>query len=109
MKTTLSNIFKKKDLGAVRTCLGIEVPRLKSERKLTITQISYSKRILERFRMLHFKPVNIPMEKSPLPADIDGNAFASTIYTHLIESLMHPMIFTHPDFGFSVYRLSKRF
>jgi hypothetical protein len=57
----ISKIWKIKDLGDVGTILGLQVARDRPNRTIRIGQAHYTQEVLERFRMLDAKPVNLPV------------------------------------------------
>jgi hypothetical protein len=61
LKKKLANSFVMKDLGAAKKILGMRITRDKRNRKLTLSQGEYTKKVLERFRMQNAKPVSTPL------------------------------------------------
>jgi hypothetical protein len=51
LEKKLSNSFTMKDLGAANKILGMRITRDRKNRKLTLSQGEYTKKVLERFRM----------------------------------------------------------
>ena len=77
IKKQLSQHFKIKGFGAVKTFLGIQTARNCSNRTLHIYQETYVHNILQRFNMLKPKPMNTEME---LPSfETDDTEFMPTI------------------------------
>ena len=61
LKKQLSESFDMKDLGAARQILGMRITRDRKERKLTLSQEEYIKKVLDRFNMQDAKPVGTPL------------------------------------------------
>lgn len=57
LKSQLSNEFEMKDLGAAKRILGMEIQRDRKAGKLYLSQRKYLEKILDRYNMLHCKPV----------------------------------------------------
>ena len=62
-KPWLSSVFEMKDMGEARYVLGMKIVRNHPKKLLGMCQEAYIKRVLERFRMHHSKPVDTPVEK----------------------------------------------
>ncbi|KAH9313066.1 hypothetical protein KI387_028101, partial [Taxus chinensis] len=62
LKKQLSESFAMKDLGAAKQILGMRISRDRKERKLTLSQEEYIKKVLERFNnMQDAKPIGTPL------------------------------------------------
>ena len=61
LKKKLANSFAMKDLGATKKILGMRITRDMKNRKLTLSQGEYTKKVLERFRMQNAKRVSTPL------------------------------------------------
>ena len=57
----LSEIFETKNLGEPKNFLGITIERNKEERYMSIHQMQYTERVLEKFHMNECKPQSTPM------------------------------------------------
>ena len=62
-KMWLSSIFEMKDIGEANYVLGFKIFRDRSKKLLGLSQETYIKMILERFRMRNSKPIDTPIEK----------------------------------------------
>ena len=62
-KRWLSSIFEMKDMGEANYVLGVKIFRDHSKKLLGLSQETYIKMILERFRMHNSKPIDTPIEK----------------------------------------------
>ncbi|KAL0456392.1 UNVERIFIED_CONTAM: Retrovirus-related Pol polyprotein from transposon TNT 1-94 [Sesamum latifolium] len=59
----LSSTFEMKDMGEAEY-IGVKIHRDRSKKLLSLSQETYIKRIIERFRMHNANPVDTPMDKS---------------------------------------------
>ncbi len=55
--------FKMEDCGEASVCLGLEIRRDRSNKRLHLSQSRYAEKVLERFGMALSKPVVTPMDK----------------------------------------------
>ena len=98
------------NLGEISHYLGMEID-VEVEKKISLRQTTYLKKILERFQMADCKPASVPMNpgvaNSLLPSE--GQADRATIkwYQSAIGSLMWPAVHTRPDISYSVGVLSR--
>jgi hypothetical protein len=61
LKKKLANSFAIKDLGAAKKILGMRIIRDMKNNKLTLSQVEYIEKVLERFRMQNEKLVSTPL------------------------------------------------
>ena len=61
LKRELSKSFAMKDLGSVKLILGMKISRDKKNRKLWLSQESYTEKVLERFNMSKAKTICSPL------------------------------------------------
>ena len=54
-----------KHMGEARYVLGVKIVRNLPKKLLGMCQAAYIKRVLERFQIHYFKPVDTPGEKGP--------------------------------------------
>jgi hypothetical protein len=102
------------DLGALHWILGIEVQRVREERKLLLSQRSYIDSILRRYGLDDLKPISTPMDpnvrltsaQSPTTTD-DIAKMRDVPYHEAIGSLMYASLGTRPDISFAVQTLSR--
>ena len=102
------------DLGALHWILGIEVQRIREERKLLLSQRSYIDSILRRYGFFDLKPISTPMDpnirltsaQSPTATD-DIAKMRDIPYHEAIGSLMYASLGTRPDISFAVQTLSR--
>ena len=64
-----------KDIGEASYVLGVKILRDRSRKLLGLSQRTYIKKILERFQMQAYKPVDTPVEK--------GSALSISIFLRL--------------------------
>jgi hypothetical protein len=102
-KKKLTASFEMKDLGLMHYLLGIEVCQILE--KIFLNQGKYAVEILKRYDMLECKSMNTPMEtKLNLLVDTSSELVDSTLYQHIIGSLMYLMN-TGTDICFSMNKL----
>ncbi|XP_018627873.1 uncharacterized mitochondrial protein AtMg00810-like [Nicotiana tomentosiformis] len=113
-KSTLHNNFKVKDLGELRSFLGIEV--LISHDGILLNQIKYTLELISDVGLSGAKPVNTPLEANARFTTVDYDAHVggitdpvlpdATPYQKLIGKLLYLTI-TRPDISFVVQVLSQ--
>jgi Reverse transcriptase (RNA-dependent DNA polymerase)/gag-polypeptide of LTR copia-type len=105
----INESFKCRNLGKVKTFLGIDVARHTDTGSVYISQSRYLRRILRRFNMHQSNPVQTPLDPSfslhrrtedEEPADAE-------LYRQMVGSVMHLAVFTRPDIAFAVSKLSQ--
>jgi len=104
-KKRLTSEFEMKDLGLMHYFLGLEV--WQSLERIFLNQGKYAVKILKRFDMLEYKPMNTPMEtKLKLLVDTSSELIDVALYRRIIGSLMY-LTNTRLDICFSVNTLSQ--
>ena len=99
--------FRVKDLGEPDTFLGMSVTRDRPARTLKLSQETYTRNLLLRFRMDAASPAAVPLppgtkltkEGEPLPA--------VNRYAELVGCLMYLACGTRPDIAFAVNSLTR--
>jgi hypothetical protein len=89
------------DLGALHWILGIEVKRIREERKILLSQCSYIDSILHHYGLDDLKPTSTPMDlnaqltsaQSPTTSD-DITKMRDVPYHEAIGSLMYASLGT---------------
>jgi hypothetical protein len=114
LKKKLANSFAMKDLGAAKKILGMRITRDRKNRKLTLSQGEYTKKVLERFRMQNEKPVSTPLAshfkltKEMCPKTQEEIEYMSRVpYSSAVGSLMYAMVCTRPDIAHAVGVVSR--
>ncbi|KAA0033501.1 Retrovirus-related Pol polyprotein from transposon TNT 1-94 [Cucumis melo var. makuwa] len=97
-----------KDLGATKKILGIEILRDRNNNELSLTQKTYTNKVLCRFNMANSKVVFTPLAQHikisarDSPKDpTDRQAMSYVPYSNAIGSLMYLMVCTRPDLAHS--------
>lgn len=106
VKLALPERFEMKDLGEAHTCPGIKTSREKSQQSLTIRQLSYAQKLLDRLGILEARPFCTPMEHSPTRDNIEGETSNGTIYREAIDRLVYLMFGTRPDLPYALEKTS---
>lgn len=97
------------DLGLTNKILGMEIKRQMDKGILTLTQCTYTEKLLRKFNMEDSKagspPIggNFKMSSAQSPKtekDIEGVKIIP--YSNATESLMYAMIFSRPDLACSI-------
>ena len=106
-KRELASEFEMKDLGLMHYFLGLEAWQKPGE--IFLSQGKYVVKILERFRMVDYKPVTTPMELDfkKLSGSAAGTVLRNaTEYQQLVGALMF-LVNSRPDICFAVNTLSQ--
>ena len=112
-KKWLSSIFEMKDMGEAHFVLRIKIVRDRSKKLLGLSQQTYVKKILERFRMENSKPIDtlvengssLYLDKCP-KTDKEKKRMSTVPYAEAIGNLMYVMLCTRPDICFAVGMVS---
>jgi hypothetical protein len=102
------------DMGGLHWILGIEVKRIREQRKILLSQRSYIDSILRRYGFDDLTPISTPMDpnvrltsaQSPTTTD-DIAKMRDVPYHEAIGSLMYASLGTRPDISFAVQTLSR--
>lgn len=102
-----------KDMGKAYFVLRFEILRDYSKRLLSLSQKSYIKKILERFRLQNYKPINTIIEKwytlslnECLKNDEEMKQMGKVHSVSVIGNLMYAMLCTQPDICLAVRLVS---
>jgi len=113
-KKWLSSVFEIKDMGEVRYVLGVEIIRNRTKKLLGLSQETYIKKVLERFRMHYSKPIDTPAEKGLTlsldqcpKTDKQKEVMSNVPYTSAVRSLMYTMLCARLDICFGVSLVSR--
>lgn len=113
-KSTISKFVEISDLGEIHWLLGIEIKRVREERRLMLSQRAYIEASLHRFGFEDLSPVSIPMDPSiRLTSDHspkttnDIARMARIPYQEAVGTLMYAAIGTRPDIAYAIQVLSK--
>jgi Reverse transcriptase (RNA-dependent DNA polymerase)/Integrase core domain/GAG-pre-integrase domain len=102
------------DMGELHWILGIEVRRIREERRILLSQKSYIDSILRRYGFDDLKPVSTPMDpntrltsaQSPSTTE-EFAAMRNVPYHEAVGSLMYATLGTRPDICFAVQTVSR--
>src|ERR1700678_740132 len=102
------------DMGELHWILGIEVRRIREERKLLLSQKSYIDSILRCYGFEDLKPISTPMDpnirltsaQSPSTTE-EIAAMRNVPYHQAVGSLMYATLGTRPDICFAVQTVSR--
>ena len=101
VKTGLGQKFDVKDLGQIKSFLGVQVDH--DDQNLWEGQPGYTISFLERFGMRSAKPVSIPVDTSiKLKAGSESPQCDKGLYHSAVGSLLYLSNWTRPDITFAV-------
>jgi hypothetical protein len=87
-KKVMTQEFEMTDIGPMSYCFGIEVKQM--EKEIFISQGSFAREMLKKFKMNNWKPINIPIECGiKLSKHEEGEKVDPTIFRSLVESLRY--------------------
>lgn len=109
IKAYLNKTFHMKDLGKVKSCIGIRIKQ--GDGFIEIDQSQYIRDIIKRFRMEDCKPVGNPADTSlKLSKDMvtDDNSLKGKVpYQEAVGSLLFLSQGSRPDIAFAVNDVSR--
>ena len=113
-KVEIAKFVEITDMGELHWILGIEVRRIREEKKILLSQKSYINSILQRYNFDELKPVSTPMDpntrltsaQSPSTTEKLG-AMRNISYHEAVGSLMYATLGTRPDICFAVQTVSR--
>jgi len=106
IKNKLSNKFKMKDLGEVRTYLGINIKYDRNINEITLDQREYIKSLAKKYDIIDSKDHHTPMEQNLKvePASSEKNDIK---FRNLIGALLYISTGTKPYISYSVNYLNR--
>jgi len=114
VKSWLSKLFDMKDMGETDYILGVKIQRDRSKKFLSLSQETYIKKILERFRMNSCKSMDTPVARGEtLSLEIcqktekEKEDMFRVSYSRVVGSLMYAMMCTHLDICYDVSLVSR--
>ena len=106
VKKMISEKFDVKDLGELRSFLGVKVEMLSNG--IWIGQPGYATKVLEKFDMIDAKPVSTPVDVSQkLNSASSEPAVDRSHYQSAVGSLLYLSNWTRPDITFAVNNVAK--
>lgn len=110
LRDELLKIFKIKDLGRAKHCLGITIEQDERRGEIRLNQKKYILNLLEKFKMTDCNPAITPLEVGCVKTDFENKnnqEIVNVPYQNLIGGLMYLVVSTRPDIAFSVSYLSQ--
>ncbi len=98
--------FKTKDLGEVRTFLGINMTRNREKRSITLSQAHYAREVLERTQMASAHPVSTPLPCLEMPEYDPDENFHTPKFLEIVGMLNYMCTWTRPDLAYAVSTMS---
>ena len=106
IKNCLAKKFNMKDLGNLKSFLGVQVQRDSSG--IWIGQPGYAKKILRQFGMTESNPVSTPVDISQKDQDSENSPSADrSVYQAAVGSLMYLSLWTRPDITYAVSKVAR--
>ena len=113
-KGKLNSEFEMKDLGLAKRILGMDIIRNRKEGELFLSQGSYLKKVVERFRMHESKPVSTPLgsftklSSTQAPeTEEERIRMESVPYASGVGSVMYGMVCSRPDLAHAISLVSR--
>ena len=106
IKDLLFKRFQMKDLGEIKTYLGININYECEKGKMTLDQTSYILSVAQKYEIGNSKLYTTPMEQN-LKLEIAKLTCEKIQYRNLIGALLYISSATRPDISFSVNYLSR--
>ena len=113
-KIQISNAYKMKDMGEIKSFLGIEITRDRSQLSIFVSQHKYLTKVLNKFGMFDCNPAPTPLMADQIPhllklkTDLKGQEpKPHPLYRSAIGSLIYAMVVTRPDIAFAVSFMSR--
>ncbi|CAM8900799.1 unnamed protein product [Rhodiola kirilowii] len=114
VKGNLKKHFDMKDFVKAQKILGVKIIRNRHDRKISLSQVDYVAKVLDKFCMKESKPSPIPLgghleiSKDDCPVnETDKQKMSKIPYDMAVGSLMYAMLCTRPDIAFAVSVLSR--
>ena len=106
IKNLLSNKFRMKDMGKVKTYLGINIEYDCEKNVMTLSHQNYIESLAEKYKIKNLKLYKTPMEVNLKiePAQVTCDDLK---YRNLIGALLYISSGTRPDISYSVNYLSR--
>ena len=109
VKQFLSENFDMKDMGDATYVIGIKIHRDRFQGFLSLSQETYTNKVLERFRMKDCSPSIAPIVKgdrfnlNQCPKnDLEWEQMKNIPYASVVGSLMYAQVYTRPNIAFIV-------
>jgi len=115
LKKNLSSEFEMKDLGEAKNVLGMEIERDRRSGKVSLTQMGYLQKILQRFNIDgDTKSVSTPLAPHfKLKATMSPNTvkerecITRVPYASAVGSLMYAMVCTRPNLSQAISMINR--
>ena len=105
IKDHIARKFEAKDLGELKSFLGIQVRQ--STEEIWIGQPAYTRKMLEKFGMNNSKPVATPVESCSKLLIESGEKCDQQLYQAAVGSLLYLSVWTRPDIAYAVGNVAK--
>lgn len=106
VKTNLMNKFAMKDLGKIKSYVGIDIDYSDDRKKMTLSQEKYIESLALKYDLENRKLYDTPMETN-LKLEQAKELDDSIMYRNIIGELLYISTGTRPDIAYSVNYLSR--
>ena len=106
-KSEMNSHFEMKDLGSAKWILQIELNHNILNGVTTLSQSQYIKEILKCHRMANSWPIKILIDPNTTLSSLSAPKINITEYQQCVGSLMHAMVWTHPNIVYAVGIVSR--
>ena len=115
-KSNINSVFKIKDLGPVRSILGMTVTRDRRRRTITLSLSDYIRTLLDKHRIDpngQRRDASVPMTKATFNTAIDGDSKlakpldSALPFRSIIGGLLYANVCTRPDISFAVSSIAS--
>ena len=114
VKSEFLKYVKIKDLGEIRTILGIEINCDRSKHTISLSHHQYIINIAKEYNQNNCKPIYMPMEMGTRLSQADSprtseeiSAMRSIPYQNLIGTLNHAAVMTQPNISKAVQSVAQ--
>ena len=107
VKLKLSNRFRMKDMGKVKTYIGINIENNTTKNVLTLSQGKYIESLAKKYNLENAKLYNTPMEANLKLEPATKVNDDKIKYRNLIGELLYISTGTRPDIAFSINYLCR--
>jgi hypothetical protein len=105
-KEALRKFYQMTNLSKIGWILGIQITWDHEKGTLTLSQEKFIKKILEHYRMSNSHPISTPALPNEHLVKLTFPEVNAKAYQCALDSLIYPMLETHPDLGYTIAALS---
>ena len=106
-KEKLNCEFEMKELGPTKKILGIDIMRNREKGELSLSQLSFLKKVMDHFRMSNSKTVSTPLGRHTKLSIKQYPQYESTPYASGVGSIMYGTVCSRPNLAYAVSIVSR--